>query len=146
MSEMITREQLEQWRELAEKSSDGEWTIIVSDGITGLDRAFIAAAREAVPALLDEVTRLRAELAALREAQRWIPVGERLPEPDKVVWVYRRYLTGYEVCEGFLSGGDFNWYANTLSAPRIGVTHWMPIKEPEPPTEAQGESNEQEEE
>lgn len=67
MSEMITREQLKQWRELAEETSDGEWTIIVSDGITGLDRAFIDAAREAVPALLDEVTRLRAEIEAHEE-------------------------------------------------------------------------------
>jgi hypothetical protein len=81
---MITDEQLAQWRALVDAATPGPWSeredseapawrVIWSDDYSGLDvarvvpwmthvefnAAFIAAAREAVPALLDEVERLR---------------------------------------------------------------------------------------
>lgn len=93
---MIAQKQLDKWRRLADAATPGEWWLdfrqvfngevpyinvcVTTDAadIAGLgeqeecqaDAAFIAAAREAVPALLDEVERLRAELADARAATK----------------------------------------------------------------------------
>jgi hypothetical protein len=82
---MITSEQLQHWRALAEAATPGPWEgesvwsddsdsyyVAVADGrglldtyisISDADAAFIAAARTAVPALLAEVERLQAVIA-----------------------------------------------------------------------------------
>lgn len=55
---------------------------------------------------LDLIERLTAENAALREKQRWIPVTERMPEPETdVLAVCNR--NGYII-------GDFNYYVMPL--------------------------------
>ena len=73
---MITAEQLEQWKALAEAATPGPWAIVentvqAGDSLfvgtifsddTPANADFIAAARTVVPALLAEVDQLRAEL------------------------------------------------------------------------------------
>lgn len=84
---MITQEQLEQWRALADAATPGPWELknygksvylagpAIEDIIgriqfhAGADAAFIAAARAAVPALLAEVERLTAEVRRYEEAE-----------------------------------------------------------------------------
>lgn len=56
---------------------DGEWFAEVHVGDYPTAK-FISAARDDVPWLISEVRRLEAEVARLREAHRWISVGERL--------------------------------------------------------------------
>jgi hypothetical protein len=82
----ITREQLDEWRELCDAATEGPWTVDMRVGIfvreAPLKRRviasaesenhesnerFIATSRTAMPALLDEVDRLRAENAVLQE-------------------------------------------------------------------------------
>jgi hypothetical protein len=46
---------------------NAQWLVIADDIEHDADAAFIALARDAVPALLDQVNRLRAELAEYRE-------------------------------------------------------------------------------
>ena len=79
----------------------------------------------------EAVQTLQAEIERLREAQRWIPVSERLPE-----------TRGFYICsnvdretkkvfveERFFIGGIWDVYFSD-------VTHWMPL--PQPPQEAEG--------
>ncbi len=75
---MITKEQLEKWKQLDEAATDGPWRFdhghVVhkdvsviwiancrSSPVPEYDAEFIAAAREAVPALISEVERLQQE-------------------------------------------------------------------------------------
>ena len=68
---------------------------------------------------------LKAELARLREAARWIPVEERLPENNNAVLVIDG---GHSIVEGSYVLG--RWVA--FSEGRyIHPTHWRP--RPEPP-------------
>ena len=93
--EVIDAAKLIEWRELTNAATPGKWTVkheydgedgitykwpqrIMAEGtpvvsfddyVEEADAAFIAASREAIPALLDEVERLRAELARLAPAQ-----------------------------------------------------------------------------
>ena len=81
---MITQEQLARWRALADAATPGPWeqvtefgewwisgpdierhfVIDTTNGVNAQNADFIAAAREAVPALLAEVERLRAAPAS----------------------------------------------------------------------------------
>lgn len=84
---MITKEQLKAWRDAAEKATAGPWYArnrfvslvedtnclggtLADNGIASCterdNAAFIAISREAVPALVAEVERLRAALAATK--------------------------------------------------------------------------------
>lgn len=78
-------------------------------------------------ALLDDYKRLLLEnrnlkerIAELEEAQRWIPVGERLPEVGKwvIVWMPDKY-DEVEYTHRMENG---EWADE-------GVTHWMPLPE-----------------
>lgn len=73
-----------------------------------------------------ENERLRAELESLREAERWIPVGERLPGEE---WetVSKNVLIGREgsnyLTVGYYSRNDRSWHftnGNICSS----ITHW----------------------
>lgn len=77
-------------------------------GLTGLDSA-------SLEALAAEVAALRAELAAYRERDRWIPVEERLPEDGQVV-IMAIHGSPHEV--DVISG-------DLLAA--LGATHWRPL-------------------
>jgi hypothetical protein len=63
---------------------------------------------------------------------KWIPVTERLPEPEKCVLIYSKHG---RVAEGkrnrFGIWTQFRWSVTELR----GVTHWMPL--PEPPKEVE---------
>lgn len=98
------------------------------DGQSCVDADFIAHARQDIPALLAEVDRLR-------EAQRWIPVSERLPELRKPILMcdqdgeitigkYRDEILPY--------GGYENRFCKKGVAFRFNenaVTHWMSLPE-----------------
>lgn len=102
-------------------------------------------------AALKEIERLRKELAALasesvkrdialakleaevmaaieaQNAQRWIPVTERLPEHNGFVLV----ITDNGTCEPFVGWmrNDKVWFANGFCIVN-NVTHWQPLPEP----------------
>lgn len=79
-------------------------------------------------AAFDELTALRTENAELREAQRWILVGERLPtQKDADRWGYVRGIDS-EKSQFF-----FRWYEIPEWNESAKITHWMPL--PEPPKE-----------
>ena len=70
-----------------------------------------------------QVAALTAELAAAREAQRWIPVGERLPEEDdEVICMTTRANRHTRCIRTFYRDGEFYtpWSSDI-------VTHWMPL-------------------
>lgn len=80
----------------------------------------------AMDALDTKNKQLRAEVERLREAQRWIPVEERLPEtrdPVLTLWV-----SGMQSVKQYDEQHEWNTGAQ--------VTHWMPL--PELPKEVQG--------
>lgn len=78
------------------------------------------------------VINLRAEIARLTEAQRWIPVSERLPEEGQRVLVWNCASNPSHVAT-FTSGGrpENMWHYNDgYDDPACwvdGVTHWMPL-------------------
>ena len=67
--------------------------------------------------LKERIAQLEAENAKLREEQRWIPVGERLPEEDQSVLA--RHKDGSSICFRY-----YEPYKNFQS-----ITHWMPLPE-----------------
>lgn len=81
-----------------------------------------------VPRFVDTA---RAELRALREAHRWIPVSERLPERSSDCIVFCK--DGSTNIGAFYD--DFVEYGGTP----LKATHWMPL--PEPPEIVQDVQN-----
>jgi hypothetical protein len=72
-----------------------------------------------------------AELAALREQSRWIPVGERLPEKKVqlagIEMVSCIVVTlGGLVCEGMY----VNDHWEILGDIEVAITHWRPLPAP----------------
>ena len=68
-------------------------------------------------------------IEALVEAQRWIPVGERLPEKYQSVLAARQgYAPNKQhyVCEAWLN--DFNW--QNSCGTMENVTHWQALPQP----------------
>lgn len=59
----------------------------------------------------------------------WIPVAERLPEPDCKIIVFTKEE---DVGEAWFDGEKFHW---TDGWPHIAVTHWMDL--PKPPREGE---------
>ena len=92
--------------------------------------AIMCGVAEECERLKAENARLTAELATLKEAQRWIPVTERLPGPYIPVLVNR----GHSYC-------DSDGYEGIRITARTSVTNclgadWMP--HPAPPEKEEG--------
>jgi hypothetical protein len=64
----------------------------------GANSEFIAHAREDIPYLLSQLAEREKEIERLREAQRWIPMTERLPEAEHIViaWVKSKTTPTYQ--------------------------------------------------
>lgn len=83
----------------------------------------------AMEALDAENKQLRAEVERLREARRWIPVLDRVPELGVDVLVLQR--NGQcEVAWRHIVDGE--WMSESVFCE---ITHWMPL--PEPPKEVE---------
>ena len=101
-----------------------EWDDSVPDGIK-----YLSAEKQV---LMRRVRELESENARLKDAQRWIPVSERLPEATEYV-----YAVVYDAIDNtskvsmLKHYGDGNWFS--WDSGRYVVTHWMPL--PEPPEE-----------
>jgi hypothetical protein len=81
--------------------------------------------------LYERIYEQAARIAELEEKQRWIPVGERLPEDGEVVWLWDGKYIGmgyYLVFAGQFMDRD------TPLRP-IRPSHWMPL--PESPNDTQ---------
>ena len=67
---------------------------------------------------------LTAENEALREANRWIPVSERLPENTNLVIIFDRFRK-----LGQYISSTNGWYDedSNLEFPNENVTHWQPL-------------------
>ena len=83
-------------------------------------------------------TRIAQLEAELKEERRWIPVEERLPEPDKQVlaivsgrWENITFDRAYELMSWSSDEGWIREAWPELEDPE--VTHWKPL--PEPPEE-----------
>jgi len=68
---------------------------------------------------------------ALLEAQEWVPVSERLPEPGQEVVYYFEFV-GCWVGQ-YLGDGTNNVFGGKFGFLTDDVTHWMPL--PTPPSE-----------
>jgi|LSQX01.1.fsa_nt_gb hypothetical protein len=77
---------------------------------------------------------LRTCITELEAAQRWIPVGERLPEDTErmLTIVYDAFedTTAISILQHYGDGDWFSWDSG-----RYVVTHWMPL--PESPNDTQ---------
>jgi hypothetical protein len=66
--------------------------------------------------------------------QKWIPVTERLPKPNKLVLCWWESGNGEKEHYGFATFQNHGvWYVSNEGMPK--VTHWMPL--PEPPKEVE---------
>ena len=99
-----------------------EWDDSVPDGIK-----YLSAEKQV---LMRRVRELESENARLKDAQRWIPVSERLPEDGKPVWVCTIWN---EQHSGFLIDGV--WVGLFRDFREGEITHWMPLPEPSQVTE-----------
>ena len=86
------------------------------------------------PCIGKELDRLKAELAALQEATRWIPVKERLPEDLSDVFVYVKKgwvdIAYYRPNEGKLH----KFFGNKGQYSICAISHWRPATPPEEKT------------
>lgn len=72
--------------------------------------------------LFEENKKLKNKVTSLESAQKWIPLGERMPEHDIECLVCD---AGLSIFMSMLSEGV--WYTDGYA---VDVTHWMPLPEP----------------
>lgn len=77
---------------------------------------------------------LAAELASLRAARRWIPVGERLPEVGVRVWGWSPGGSDAFKCFARANGDGMIRWVSDPGRWALKITHWLPL--PEPPEAA----------
>ena len=80
-----------------------------------------------------ECADLESQLTALREANRWIPVSERLPESESIDSECSEYflvwIEGYGDSKAMFL--DREWWTSYTAKISKPVTHWKPITKPE---------------
>ena len=81
----------------------------------------------------DEIETLRARVAELEEAHRWIPVTERLPDYSIHVYAYLGHLANSANIMKLVRQYDNTW-RNVAGWEYTGITHWQPL--PSGPKEA----------
>jgi hypothetical protein len=74
-----------------------------------------------------EIERLRARIAELEAAARWIPVGERLPEMYQEVYTYCFGNTYNPYGCGSYSGKRLEYYQAQDGEYFWSFTHWRPL-------------------
>lgn len=100
-------------------------------------RALAEGAQEELISLADRVSQAEAEVERLREARRWIPIGERMPAPKQEVSLrLGQVVVGPKIVQGYWDG--MFWYMRGYGTslpiePFSIITHWLPL--PEPPKE-----------
>ena len=100
-----------------------EWDDSVPDGIK-----YLSAEKQV---LMRRVRELESENARLKDAQRWIPVSERLPDNWESVLTIdiskstRDMVTAFYNPETSLWSTHFSMYSDS----DLWVTHWMPLPE-----------------
>lgn len=73
-----------------------------------------------------QLQQAQSEITQLQKKQcHWIPVSERLPEPDRDVLA----IAAGEVLIAFLPSGDDYW-CDLCDNQYHNVTHWMPLPQP----------------
>ena len=94
--------------------------------ITPREMANIADQLDEKDVELERLQNVSADLTALRERMRWVPVSERLPDEGVPVWVFNgAAFTGRRSATV--------WRENLHGLKLYGVTHWRPIDVPEAP-------------
>lgn len=99
-------------------ATDEEWCVF----------ALVRDAADRLEEYVDRCARFSEEIMVLREQQRWIPVGERLPErtmPPHDVLVYHRVKCGMYVDRAWYSHERNKW--SSVLGMNLNVTHWMPL-------------------
>ena len=84
--------------------------------------------REGMAELRAENEQLKARIAELKERQRWIPVGERLPDNWKSVLTIDISKSTRDMVTAFYNPETSLW--STRFSCDLWVTHWMPLPEP----------------
>jgi hypothetical protein len=83
----------------------------------------IAEQRTEICHLLDEVEGMDNRVLRLKEAQRWVPVSERMPEKSGLCLA----ILDYKFCQ-CVEAITGDWFVNSMQI--HNVTHWMPLPEP----------------
>jgi hypothetical protein len=83
-----------------------------------------------VSGMKHEIDRLNAELAQIKEDNRWIPVSERLPTVDKMVLV--RTALNEILTRKLFDASLLEWCDENTDYFLRNVTHWRPL--PSAPT------------
>jgi hypothetical protein len=82
---------------------------------------------------VDEIQESCRELLALRQANRWIPVSERLPGDRKPVMVFTVGLSepnGIRMSSYDVSQPASMYWHGFLMGKGAGVSHWRPLPAP----------------
>jgi hypothetical protein len=81
-------------------------------------------AKAAIQPFVEETEKLREENKRLREAQRWVSIGERLPEEGQTV-ICAKEDAVFPACKWY--GPDFGWQSKNARYSKGFFTHWMPL-------------------
>ena len=106
-----------------------EWDDSIPDGIKYLSAEKRVLTRK-VRELESENANLAARIAELEEAQRWIPVSERLPENENDQVLIRRgnvVALGWIYFDELMGDWDYRCYDEDWDG---NPTHWMPLPTP----------------
>ena len=100
-----------------------EWDDSVPDGIK-----YLSAEKQV---LMRRVRELESENARLKDAQRWIPVSERLPDNWESVLTIDISKSTRDMVSAFYNPETSLWstHFSMYSDSDLWVTHWMPLPE-----------------